>query len=88
MMERASRSGLRDLTKRQEASKGTKSHLCMFMSKESKVEKYSVRCWYSGRMRAAPAYAASTCTQMLGFSCATVAISSKASMAHVDVVPR
>jgi len=51
----ASRSGFRDLTNKQEASKGTRSHLCMFMSKESKCENEVVRCLYSGRIRAAPA---------------------------------
>lgn len=55
MTESASISGFRDFTKRQEASNGTRSHLCIFMSKESKCEKVKVRFLYSGRMSAAPA---------------------------------
>lgn len=47
-------------------SKLVNSHLCMFMSKLSKCSNPAVRCWYSSQINAAPAYAASTWTQICG----------------------
>lgn len=93
MTERASMRSFRFFTNRHEASKFVRSHLCMFISNEWKCSKDAVRCWYSGQTKAAPAYAASTCTQIspgtFGGACfaRTDATAAKSSTAQVAVVP-